>query len=60
MDMRKTLQDVHNERFTKERMLENLAGLPVFNSLTKQDAEHPIEVVGKVLRSMMPWLKKKK
>jgi ketol-acid reductoisomerase len=41
-------------------VLENMAGRPVFNSLTKQDAEHPIETVGKELRSMMPWLKKKK
>jgi ketol-acid reductoisomerase len=60
MNMWETLQEIQDGRFAKEWVLENLAGRPVFNSLTKQDAEHPIEVVGKELRSMMPWLKKKK
>jgi ketol-acid reductoisomerase len=60
MNMWETLQEIQDGRFAKEWVLENMAGRPVFNSLTKQDAEHPIEVVGKELRSMMPWLKKKK
>jgi ketol-acid reductoisomerase len=60
MNMWETLQEIQDGRFAKEWVLENVAGRPVFNSLTKQDEEHPIEVVGKELRSMMPWLKKKK
>jgi ketol-acid reductoisomerase len=60
MNMWATLQEIQDGRFAKEWVLENLAGRPVFNSLTKMDAEHPIETVGKELRSMMPWLKKKK
>jgi ketol-acid reductoisomerase len=36
-----------------------MAGRPVFNRLTQMDSEHQIETVGKELRAMMPWLKKK-
>jgi ketol-acid reductoisomerase len=32
----------------------------VFSALRKKEAEHPIEEVGKKLRSMMGWLKEKK
>ncbi len=60
MNMWETLQEIQDGRFAKEWVLENLAGRPVFNSLTKMDSEHQIETVGKELRSMMPWLKKKK
>ncbi len=60
MNMWETLQEIQDGRFAKEWVLENMAGRPVFNSLTKQDAEHQIETVGKELRSMMPWLKRKK
>jgi ketol-acid reductoisomerase len=35
-------------------------GRPVFNALSKKEAEHPIKAVGKKLRSMMGWLKGKK
>ena len=44
--------------FAREWILENQASRPVFNALRKQEAEHPIEDVGKKLRSMMGWLKK--
>ncbi|MGA9139217.1 MAG: ketol-acid reductoisomerase [Methanocella sp.] len=60
MAMWETLLEIQDGRFAKEWVLENVAGRPVFNSLTKMDAEHQIETVGKELRSMMPWLKKKK
>jgi ketol-acid reductoisomerase len=32
----------------------------MFSALRKKEAEHPIEVIGKKLRSMMGWLKEKK
>jgi ketol-acid reductoisomerase len=60
MQMWRTLDEIRDGRFAKEWVLENMAGRPVFNALTKQDSEHQIETVGKELRSMMPWLKKKK
>lgn len=60
MEMWKTLEEIQDGTFAKEWVLENMAGRPVFNALSKQDAEHPIESVGKDLRAMMPWLRKKK
>ncbi|WP_424357517.1 ketol-acid reductoisomerase [Methanocella sp. MCL-LM] len=60
MEMWRTLEEIQDGRFAREWVLENMAGRPHFNALTQQDAEHPIEVVGKELRSMMPWLKQKK
>jgi ketol-acid reductoisomerase len=32
----------------------------MFSALRKKEAEHPIEEIGKKLRSMMGWLKEKK
>ncbi|MCD1296027.1 ketol-acid reductoisomerase [Methanocella sp. CWC-04] len=60
MEMWRTLEEIQDGRFAKEWVLENMAGRPVFNALAKQDADHQIETVGKELRAMMPWLKKKK
>ena len=59
MEMWHTLEEIQDGRFAREWVLENMAGRPVFNKLTEMDQEHPIETVGKELRSMMPWLKKK-
>jgi len=39
--------------------LENQAGRPVYNALKRQDEKHLIEIVGKELREMMPWLESK-
>ena len=36
---------------------ENDEGRPRFTRMRREDAEHPIEKVGKELRAMMPWLK---
>jgi ketol-acid reductoisomerase len=51
---------VQNGNFAREWIIENRVGRPVFTALRKKEAEHPIEVVGKKLRSMMGWLKEKK
>jgi ketol-acid reductoisomerase len=59
-EMKRMLEEVQNGSFAKEWILENQVGRPVFNALRKKQAEHPIEVVGKKLRSMMGWLKEKK
>jgi len=57
-EMRQILYEVQTGEFAKEWILENQARRPVFNALRKQELEHPIEEVGKKLRSMMGWLKK--
>jgi ketol-acid reductoisomerase len=56
-EMRKILTEVQNGTFAREWILENQAGRPSFLAMRKKDAEHPIEKVGKELRSMMPWIK---
>ncbi len=58
-EMRQILDEVQDGTFAKEWILENQAGRPVYNALKRMDAEHPIEIVGKELREMMPWLKGK-
>jgi ketol-acid reductoisomerase len=57
--MRKILTDVQSGEFAKEWILENQAGLPMFKALRRKSQAHPIQEVGKKLRSMMGWLKKK-
>jgi len=58
--VRSTMKDILNQirdgRFAKEWILENRAGSPVFNALTKKGEQHLIEEVGKSLRAMMPWI----
>lgn len=59
-EMKRMLQEVQNGSFAKEWILENRVGRPMFNALRRKEAEHPIEEVGKKLRSMMGWLQEKK
>ena len=58
-EMEQILAEIQDGSFAKEWILENLAGRPVYNALKRQDEEHLIEIVGKELRQMMPWLKGK-
>jgi ketol-acid reductoisomerase len=57
--MKQVLQNIRNGAFAREWIIENQAGRPSFLALRRQNAEHPIEQVGKELRAMMPWLQKK-
>lgn len=57
-NMKKILDEIQNGTFAKEWILENKAGRPVFNAVKKKEENHLIEVVGKNLRKMMPWLTK--
>ena len=57
-EMQKILAEVQDGSFAKEWILENQAGRPVYNALKRKDEEHLIEIVGRELRQMMPWLKK--
>lgn len=58
-EMRQVLYEIQSGQFAREWLLENQVNRPVFNALRRAGAEHQIEVVGKKLREMMPWLKKK-
>ncbi|HHW30047.1 MAG TPA: ketol-acid reductoisomerase [Syntrophomonadaceae bacterium] len=59
-EMKRILEEIQNGSFAREWLLENQVGRPVFSAMQKKEAEHLIEVVGKKLRAMMPWLKKNK
>lgn len=56
-EMRKILKEIQNGEFAREWILENMAGRPVYNKLLEMEAKHPIEVVGKEMRKLIPWLK---
>jgi len=56
--MKEILAQIQDGRFAKEWILENQAGRPTFNALTKKGEGHQIEKVGEKLRSMMPWIAK--
>jgi ketol-acid reductoisomerase len=55
-EMRVILAEIRSGEFAREWILENAAGRPVFKALERMGAEHPIEAVGKQLRSMMSWV----
>jgi ketol-acid reductoisomerase len=56
-NMRAILRDIQDGVWAKNWLLENQVGRPNFNAMRRRDADHEVEVVGKELRSMMPWLK---
>ena len=58
-EMRRLLKDIQSGAFADEWMAECEAGKPNFKELEKKGKEHPIEIVGVRLRSMMPWLKQR-
>ena len=55
-EMKKMLSEIRSGEFAREWILENAAGRPVFKALERLGAEHPIEIVGGRLRSMMSWI----
>ena len=56
--MKEILADIQSGAFAREWILENRANAPVLRALRRRGAEHPIEEVGRRLRSMMGWLGK--
>jgi ketol-acid reductoisomerase len=57
-EMRRILKEIQTGAYAQEFLLENQTGATKLNALRRIGREHPIEVVGKKLRDMMPWLKK--
>jgi ketol-acid reductoisomerase len=55
--MRDLLTNIQNGTWARSWILENQAGRPSFYAMRRKHADHQIEVVGKELRAMMPWLK---
>ena len=59
-EMRKILREVQNGEFAREFILENQSGAATMKAQRRLSDEHPIEQVGRRLRSMMPWIKQNK
>lgn len=55
--MRKALADIQSGEYAKKFIMEGMSNYPIMTARRRLNAEHPIEVVGEKLRSMMPWIK---
>ncbi|WP_394752031.1 ketol-acid reductoisomerase [Crenothrix sp.] len=55
--MREALKNIRNGEYAKRFIVEGLTNYPEMTAKRRLNAEHPIEVVGAELRSMMPWIK---
>ena len=58
-EMKKILEEIQDGTFARNWILENQAGRPSFLATRRHEAEHPIETVGRELRSKMSWLNSK-
>ncbi|MEA2710903.1 MAG: ketol-acid reductoisomerase [Phycisphaerales bacterium] len=58
-EMKKILAEITSGQFAKEWRAEYEAGMKNFKRLYEADNNHPVEVTGRKLRKMMPWLKAK-
>ena len=55
--MARVLKRIQTGEFAKEFILENQAGAATLKARRRIGQAHQIEVVGKQLRDMMPWIK---
>jgi len=56
--MRECLENIQNGEYAKRFILEGQANYPEMTARRRNNAAHPVEVVGERLRSMMPWIQK--
>jgi ketol-acid reductoisomerase len=54
--MRELLARIQDGSFAREWIEENARGRPKFNRARRQDVDHQLEVVGRTLRRMMPFV----
>ena len=54
-EMRKILAEVQSGQFAREWLSEHRQGGEKFARMRREEADHPIERVGRELRAMMPW-----
>jgi ketol-acid reductoisomerase len=55
-NMRQILREIQDGSFAEKWLDENSNGREKFMAMRKKDSEHPVEKVGRELRSMMTWL----
>ena len=56
--MKEVLSDIQQGKFARDFILENQANRAFLTATRRNEANHPIEVVGSQLREMMHWIKK--
>ncbi|GIO24804.1 ketol-acid reductoisomerase [Oceanobacillus sp. J11TS1] len=56
--MKDILSDIQTGKFAKDWISENQTGRPQFNAINRRENQHQIEVVGRELRALMPFVKK--
>ncbi|WP_151732892.1 ketol-acid reductoisomerase [Paenibacillus tengchongensis] len=56
--MKAVLSDIQQGKFARDFILENQSGRAFLTATRRNEAAHPIEVVGGQLREMMHWIKK--
>lgn len=54
--MRNALKNIQSGEYAKQFILEGQAGYPSMTAARRNNSEHGIEVVGRELRAMMPWI----
>ena len=57
--MKRALKEIQNGRFAREWIGEHRTGKKRYNRLLAEGQRHPIEKVGRQLRGMMPWMRKR-
>jgi len=55
-EMKKVLEEIQDGSFARNWILENKANAPGFKAMRRREAAHPVEQVGKELRSLMAWI----
>lgn len=58
--MKDVLTDIQTGKFAKGWLQENQLNRPEFTAITRRESEHQLEVVGKELRALMPFIKQGK
>jgi len=58
-EMKQILKEIQDGTFAKGWRAEYEGGMKNFKALYEKDNSHPVEVTGRKLRKMMPWLKAK-
>lgn len=58
--MRHALKRIQNGDYAKMFIVEGATNYPSMSARRRQTADHPVEIVGDKLRSMMPWISRNK
>jgi ketol-acid reductoisomerase len=57
--MKEVLKDIQTGKFAQGWIIENQTNRPQFNAINRAENNHQIEVVGRELRALMPFIKNK-